>query len=65
MLLSTQIADLATELCEEANSRKYVKTLIPLVADDRVFWSVVLEMVEILLHRHDFVIARRELVKIP
>ncbi len=63
MLLSKQIAGLATELCEEANSRPYVKTLIPQVAEDQVFWTVVVEMVEIILHRHDFVIVERSRVK--
>ena len=63
MLLSKQIEDLAVELCEEVGSRKYVTTLIPQVANDRIFWSVVLEMVEIILHRHELVIVDRHMVK--
>jgi hypothetical protein len=62
MLLSKQIADLAVELCGEAAERKYVKALIPQVAQDQLFWAVVLEMVEIILHRHDFVIVERRFV---
>ena len=63
MLLSKQIANLATELRDEATSRQYVKTLIPEVADDHLFWTVVVEMVEIVLHRHDFVVVERYRVK--
>jgi hypothetical protein len=63
MLLSKQIDDLAVELCDEAASRQYVKTIIPQVADDHLFWTVVVEMVEIVLHRHDLVIVERHRVK--
>ena len=63
MLLSKQIANFAIELCEEAAKRNYVKALIPKVAEDRLFWAVVLEMVEIVLHRHDFVIVERHRVR--
>ncbi len=62
MLLSKQIANLAVELCEEARFTP-LRTIIPQVADDQLFWTVVVEMVEIVLHRHDFVIVERHRVK--
>jgi hypothetical protein len=63
MLLSKQIAGLAKKLKDEAMSRPYVGTLIPNVADDERFWATMVELLEIVLHREDYVIAKREQLK--
>ena len=62
MLLSKQIANLAAELRDEASRRPYVKTLIPQVAEDEVFWRLIVEMLELVIHRQDFVVVERHRV---
>ena len=62
MLLSKQIMDLAQELREESAVRPYVRTLIPDVVDDKHFWTMIVEMLEIVVHRNDYVIVDRSRV---
>jgi hypothetical protein len=59
VLLSQQIGELARKLRAEAAGRPYVATLIPQVVDDETFWTMVVELLEIVLHRDDFVVVRR------
>ena len=63
MLLAKQIARLAAELRNEAAGRKYVRALIPQVVEDEIFWSLILEMIEIVIHRHGYVIVERHRVR--
>lgn len=63
MLLAKQIEMLSLELRDEAARRPYVRTLVPQVADDALFWTLVFEMVEIVVHRHDYVLVERSRVK--
>lgn len=63
MLLSKQIADLARKLRDEASVRPYIRTLIPNVVEDDRFWAMVVELLEIVVHREDFVVVERHRVK--
>lgn len=64
MLLSKQIAGFAAELKSEAQKRAYVNRLIPDVADNEHFWSMIVELLEIVMHRHDFVVVERRRVNL-
>jgi hypothetical protein len=63
MLLSKQIEELASDFQDEASRRPYLRMLIPEVAGNKNFWQVVLEILEIILHRRGYLIVRRAIVE--
>ena len=63
MLLSKEISQVAEDLGTEAKMRPYVRALIPSVIDDNDFWRLIIELVEIVLHRRGYVVVRREIVQ--
>jgi capsular polysaccharide biosynthesis protein len=63
MLLSKEIAEVANDLKEEAIRRPYVGRLIPAVVHDDSFWRMLLELLEIVLHRRGYVIVKREILE--
>ena len=64
MLLSKDIATVASDLKEEATRRPYVQALIPELVEDESFWRMLVEMFEIVLHRRGHVVAKREAVRV-
>ena len=62
MLLSKEIAQIATEMREESKTRPYVSVLMPEVVADESFWRMLIEIFEIVLHRHGYVVVRRSLL---
>jgi hypothetical protein len=60
VLLSKQIESLAEDLARDAAGRPYVKSVIPALAGEPTFWNMVLEMVEIALNRHGYVVVQRD-----
>ena len=63
MLLSKQIEELAWDFQQEAEARPYFRMLIPDLASNRNFWQLVLEVLEIILHRKGYLIVRRSIVE--
>ncbi|HTA40326.1 MAG TPA: hypothetical protein VK760_14680 [Candidatus Acidoferrales bacterium] len=63
MLLSKEIAKIAGEMREESKARPYVRALMPEVVADESFWRMLIEIFEIVLHRHGYVVVRRVLVE--
>lgn len=63
MLLSKQIEELACDFQQEAEERPYLRMLIPDLAGNRNFWQLVLEVLEIILHRKGYLIVRRSVVE--
>jgi hypothetical protein len=63
MLLSKQIEELASDFQQEAAQRPYLRMLIPDVAADKNFWQMVLEVLEIILHRRGYLIVKRSIVE--
>jgi hypothetical protein len=63
MLLSKQIEELACDFQQEAKARPYLRTLIPDLAGNKNFWQLVLEVLEIILHRKGYLIVRRSVVE--
>ena len=63
MLLSKQIEELACDFQYEATQRPYLRMLIPDLAENKNFWQLVLEVLEIILHRRGYLIVRRSVVE--
>ncbi len=63
MLLAKQIEELACDFQEEAEARPYFRMLIPDLAGNKNFWQLVLEVLEIILHRKGYLIVRRSVVE--
>ena len=63
MLLSKNIEELASDFQVEAAQRPYFRMLIPEVAGNKNFWQLVLEVLEIILHRRGYLIVRRSVVE--
>ena len=63
MLLSKEIAMVASDLKREPSGRSYVTQLMPEVVDEDGFWRIILELLEIVLHRRGYVIVKQENVK--
>lgn len=63
MLLSKQIEELACDFQVEAEERPYLRMLIPDMAGNKNFWQLVLEVLEIILHRRGYLIVRRSMVE--
>ncbi len=62
MLLSNQINELATDFQTEARRRPYFRAIIPDLVEDHVFWRLMLEVLEIIVHRRGYVIVERSRV---
>ncbi len=62
MLLSRQIDALAEDLLEEARNRPYIHTLLGNLAADGSFWRLLLEMLEVTLHKRGYVIVSRNVL---
>jgi hypothetical protein len=62
MLLSNQINELAGDLQTEARRRPYLRAIIPDLVEDHVFWRLMLEVLEIIVHRRGYVIVERSKV---
>jgi hypothetical protein len=63
VLLSKQIEGLASDIQREATERPYVRALIPGLCEDRNFWQIMLEMLEIVLHKRGYLIVKRSIVE--
>lgn len=57
---SEQVPTLASDLRREAADRPYVKTVMASVVEDENIWSIILEMVELSLHRRGYVVAKSQ-----
>jgi hypothetical protein len=58
MLVSKEIDVLARGLAAEVHARPYLRATLPKVAEDMVFWRMLLEVTEIVLHKNRYVINR-------
>jgi hypothetical protein len=63
MLLSKEIEELACDFQGEAEQRPYLRTLLPELATNKNFWQLVLEVLEIILHRRGYLIVKRSIVE--
>lgn len=63
MLLAKQIEELACDFRAEAETRPYFRMLIPELAGNKNFWQLILEVLEIILHRRGYLIVRRSVVE--
>jgi hypothetical protein len=63
MLLSKEISQIARDLQDESKSRPYVRALMPEVVADETFWRMLIEILEIVLHRRGYVVVRRALIE--
>ncbi|MBV8434688.1 MAG: hypothetical protein JO029_10455 [Candidatus Eremiobacteraeota bacterium] len=63
MLLSKQIEQLAADYEREANGRPYIKALIPDLCTNRNFWQMLIEILEIILHRRGYLIVKAALIE--
>ena len=63
MLLAKQIEELACDFQDEAAARPYLRMLIPELAGNKNFWQLVLEVLEIILHRRGYLIVKRSIVE--
>ena len=63
VLLSKQIEELACDFQLEAGKRPYIRTLIPDLCEEKNFWQMVLEVLEIILHRRGYLIVKRSMLE--
>ncbi|MDP9017991.1 MAG: hypothetical protein M3N19_06710 [Candidatus Eremiobacteraeota bacterium] len=63
MLLSNQIEELAQDLNHEFKMRPYARALVPQVIDDPDFWKLIMEVVEIVVHKRNLLIVSAEKVQ--
>ena len=63
MLLSNQIEELARDLNHEFKTRPYARALVPQVIDDHDFWNLIMEVVEIVIHKRNLLIVNADIVK--
>jgi hypothetical protein len=65
MLISKEIDALSRGLVAEVEARPYLRATLPQVAEDMVFWRMLLEVTEIVLHENGFVISRTPEAQTP
>jgi hypothetical protein len=58
-----QYEELASDFQSEARQRPYVKALIPDLCENKNFWDLVLEIVQIVLRKRGYLIVRRSAVE--
>lgn len=64
MLTAPQITEIAQDFAREANARDYVKYILaPGFVDDPRSWQLVIEVMEVVLHRRGLYIVPQSRVK--